>query len=160
MHATCYCADVADDKSGVDPIAAWRAMLMAHSRALRAIQADLDVAGVVPLTWYDVLLELKTEEAGLRMQDLGERVVLSRTRVSRLVDELERAGLVLRKPDKQDGRAVLALITPQGRQALRAAAPHYLRGIERHFTRHLTEAEQRAITSGLTRVITSHDSQI
>ena len=67
-------------------VAAWRALLLAHNRAVRAIEADLDATEAVPLGWYDVLLELQAEPDGLRMQDLGERAVLSRTRVSRLVD--------------------------------------------------------------------------
>lgn len=141
-----------------DPVAPWRAMLMAHSRALRAIEADLQAAGTIPLTWYDVLLELRAADGELRMQDLGERVVLSRTRVSRLVDELQTEGLVERVADPDDGRAVLAAITTAGRDALRAAAPHYLSGIERHFTSHLTESEQRAITRGLTKVVDAHQA--
>lgn len=143
-----------------DPVAPWRALLMAHSRALRAIEADLQRAGTIPLTWYDVLLTLKVAGGRLRMQDLGDRVVLSRTRVSRLVDELAREGLVCREPDPSDGRAVLAVITPTGRSALRATAPHYLRGIEQHFSRHLDEGERRAITVGLGRVIAAHAPSI
>lgn len=141
---------------GPDPVAPWRALLVAHSRALRAIEADLQRRGTIPLTWYDVLLELAAAGGRLRMQELGDRVVLSRTRVSRLVDELGREGLVSREPDPDDGRAVLAAITPAGRAALRATAPHYLRGIEEHFTRHLEPGEREAITSGLERVIAAH----
>lgn len=137
----------------LDAVAAWRALLMAHSRAVRAIEADLADAGTVPLTWYDVLLELRAESEGMRMQDLAERVVLSRTRVSRVVDELEKAGFVAREPDPHDGRAVLARLTKAGRAALRRTAPHYLDGIERHFTRHLSDTEQRAIVAGLGRVV-------
>jgi hypothetical protein len=72
-----------------DGVAAWRALLLAQSRAVRAIEADLDATDARQLSWYDVLLELQVEPEGLRMQDLGDRAVLSRTRVSRLVDELE-----------------------------------------------------------------------
>lgn len=142
----------------LDPVAAWRALLMAHSCALRAIERDLEEAETIPLTWYDVLLELRAADDGpLRMQDLGERVVLSRTRVSRVVDELERRKLVRREPDPTDGRAILAVITDEGRAELRRTAPHYLAGIEEHFTRHLTTAQQRAIVEGLSRVIDVHD---
>ena len=68
------------------------------------------------------------------MSELGSRVVLSRERVSRVVDELERAGLVARERNPDDKRSVFAGITPAGRDQLRAAAPGYLAGIERHFT--------------------------
>jgi DNA-binding MarR family transcriptional regulator len=145
----------------LDPVAAWRAVLLAQSRALRAIERDLAEASVIPITWYDVLLELRGADGGcLRMQDLGMRVVLSRTRVSRLVTELEDAGLVTRITDPDDGRATLATITDDGRAAFRRAAPVYLAGIEEHFTRHITEREQRVITRGLQRVVDAHEAAI
>jgi DNA-binding MarR family transcriptional regulator len=138
---------------------AWRALLLAHQRAVRAIEADLAAAGTIPLTWYDVLLELQAVPDGLRMQDLSERVVLSRTRVSRLVDELEREGLVRRRPDPDDGRATIATITPAGTEAFRATAPLYLAKIDEHFNRHLTAPEHAALASGLERVVAAHDRQ-
>jgi DNA-binding MarR family transcriptional regulator len=142
-----------------DPIAPWRAVLLAQARAIRAIERDLDRAGAIPLSWYDVLLELNAAgAAGLRMQELGLRAVLSRTRISRLVTELERRGLIERVPDPDDGRATLATITPDGRAALKQAAPVYLTGIREHFSRHLTRAQQSAITAGLQRVIDAHDA--
>jgi DNA-binding MarR family transcriptional regulator len=143
-----------------DPVAAWRAVLLAQSRALRAIERDLAADGQVPLGWYDVLLELNAApERRLRMQELGLKVVLSRTRVSRIVTELEVAGYVERIADPDDRRATLARITAAGRAALRRAAPVYLAGIEEHFTRHLTSSQQQAITTGLQRVIDAHDAQ-
>lgn len=140
-----------------DPVASWRAVLIAQSRALRAIERDLEDAGLIPLTWYDVLLELNAAPGRrLRMQDLALRVVLSRTRVSRLVTELEEEGLVERQPDPDDGRATLATITGAGRAALANAAPAYLAGIERHFTQHLKRDERRVIVEALQRVIDAH----
>jgi DNA-binding MarR family transcriptional regulator len=138
---------------------AWRALLLAHQRVVRAIEADLAAARTVPLTWYDVLLELRAMPDGLRMQDLSERVVLSRTRVSRLVDELEREGLVRRRPDPDDGRATIAAITPAGIEAFRATAPLYLAKIDEHFNRHLTARERATLTNGLERVVAAHDRQ-
>ena len=141
-----------------DPVAAWRSMLIAHSRVLRAIENDLTLTGSIPLTWYDVLLELRGAGGRLRMQDLALRVVLSRSRVSRLVDELEREGLVRREADPGDGRSAFAVITPTGTRALRKTAPHYLAAIEERFTRHLTNSQQRTITVGLERVIKANES--
>jgi DNA-binding MarR family transcriptional regulator len=143
--------------SGTDPVAAWRAVLLVEDRVVRAIERDLAAAGLIPLTWYDVLLELRSAPDGLRMQDLGARVVLSRTRVSRLVGELEDEGLVARRPDREDGRATLATITPTGEDAFRRAAPVYLAGIERHFNRHLSLAQRRSIASALQRVLDAHE---
>lgn len=138
-------------------IAAWRGVLLTQNRVVRAIDEDLAAAGLVPLSWYDVLLELNAApNRCLRMQDLGEQVVLSRSRVSRLVDDLEREGLVARRPDPDDGRAILACITPHGRTALRRAAPTYLRGIERYFTSHLSDTEIRAVAHALQKVVEHH----
>jgi DNA-binding MarR family transcriptional regulator len=141
-------------------VAAWRAVLLAQDRVVRAIERDLADAGQIPLSWYDVLLELNAApERCLRMQDLGERVVLSRSRVSRLVDDLERDGLVERNPDPDDGRATLARLTRAGKAALRRAAPVYLRGIDRYFTAHLDDGERATIASALQRVIDAHDNR-
>lgn len=141
-----------------DRVAAWRGVLLAQDRVVRAIERDLAEAGQVPLSWYDVLLELNGAPGRcLRMQDLSERVTLSRSRVSRLVDDLAREGLVERRPDPDDGRATLACLTPSGRGALRRAAPVYLRGIERYFTSYLDDGERATVAAALQRVIDAHD---
>lgn len=105
------------------------------------------------LAWYDVLLELNAApDRKLQMGQLGERVVLSRTRVSRLVDELERGGLVTRASNPADGRSAYAEITKAGRDRLRAAAPIYLAAIYDHFSRHMTEQELDLVAHALWRV--------
>lgn len=140
-------------------IAAWRALLLAQNAVLRAIEADLERAGCVPLSWYDVLLELNAaEDRRLRMQELARRTVLSRTRVSRLVDDLVAEGHVGRAPDPADGRASFAVLTPAGRTALRKAAPVYLDGIRRHFTDHLRASERSRLVATLGKVIDAHQS--
>ncbi len=138
-------------------IAAWRALLLTQNAVLRAIEADLEGAGCMPLTWYDVLLELNaSEDRRLRMQELASRTVLSRTRVSRLVDELVAEGYVSRAPDPADGRVSFAVLTPAGRTVLRQAAPVYLAGIRRHFTDHLTATERSRLVTTLGKVIAAH----
>jgi DNA-binding MarR family transcriptional regulator len=86
------------------------------------------------------------------MQELGDRVTISRSRVSRVVDELERAGYVERIADPADRRASFAAITPEGRTALRRAAPIYLAAVEREFLAHLSEADARTIERSFDRV--------
>ena len=109
---------------------AWGSLLRAHARLLPVLDAGVRRTGI-SLAYYDVLLELSAEREGrLRMSDLGERVVLSRTRVSRLVDEMVRAGLVAREANADDGRSAFAVITEAGRESFRAAAPRYLDLIE------------------------------
>jgi DNA-binding MarR family transcriptional regulator len=143
-----------------DATAAWRALLLAHQRAVRAIETDLDAAAAIPLSWYDVLLELRAEPDGLRMQDLGDRAVLSRTRVSRIVDELEAHGLAARRPDATDGRATIAAITPAGEAAFRATAPVYLAKIDEHFNAHLTDRERALVATALQRVADTHADRV
>jgi DNA-binding MarR family transcriptional regulator len=118
------------------------------------LDAELQAAHNLPLTWYDVLLELNAApEKQLTMSQLGKVAVVSRSRVSRVVDELVQAGLVERVPNPADRRSAFARITPAGRARLRAAAPTYLAGIERHFTRHLTEREAATIATALEKVL-------
>ena len=123
-----------------DPdVAAWRALLVAYSRLVPAVEAELRAAGQVSLSWYDVLLELNSApERRLRMSELSQRVVLSRTRVSRVVDELAAVGLAERQPDPADGRSSFAALTPQGRAALRRAWPVYREAIRRGLGTQLT----------------------
>ena len=145
---------MATDDAG---LRAWRSMLLAYNAAMRAIDAELDRAGSIPLTWYDVLLELNAAPGKrLRMQELAGRVVLSRTRVSRLVDEMARAGLVTKTPDDADRRSVFATITGTGARELRKTAPKYLNGIQAYFASHLTEAEKETIAAALDRVHAAH----
>jgi len=142
-------------------VSAWRAVLLTHSRVVRAIERDLDVAGAIPLGWYDVLLELNAApQRQLRMQELAARAVLSRTRVSRIVTELEGAGHVERRPDPNDRRAWLATLTADGRAALKRAAPLYLAGIDRHFNRLVTADDRRRLAQILQQVVDAHQAEL
>jgi DNA-binding MarR family transcriptional regulator len=137
-----------------DGVAAWAALLRTHAAVVRRLERDMERSQDMPLTWYDVLLELNAADGRrLRMQDLGERAVLSRSRISRIVDELVGAGLATREPDPADRRGNWAVLTDAGRARLRRAAPGYLDGIARHFADHLTPDERVAITTGLERVL-------
>ncbi|MEV0299452.1 MarR family transcriptional regulator [Nocardia sp. NPDC050710] len=113
-------------------VSAWAVLLRVHAKLVPELDTELRRATGLPLSWYDLLLELDGPQR-LRMSDLGERVVLSRTRVSRLVAELESDGSVRRESNPDDGRSAFVSITDAGRQRLRAAAPHYLAAIERRF---------------------------
>ena len=87
------------------------------------------------------------------MGELGQRVVLSRTRVSRIVDELAGAGLVRKESNPSDGRSSYAVLTNEGLAAYRAAAPVYLAGIEREFAGSLTDADLTAVATALSKVL-------
>ena len=142
-----------------DPVvAAWRGLLIAHSRLVPAIEGDLRAAGQVPLSWYDVLLELNAAPGRrLRMSELGQRAVLSRTRGSRVVDELIAAGLTERQPDETDGRSSFAALTAAGQEALRKAWPVYREAIRQHLGAHLTPEQCRELAALLDLAVAGFD---
>lgn len=141
-----------------DPgVVVWEAMLRVHAAVLAVLSAEVEEVTGLALSSYDVLLELnRAPDRELRMTELGERVVLSRSRVSRVVDSMESQGLVVRRPDPADGRATLVTATPAGRSALRRAAPTYLQGIRRHFSAYLTRDESNAMREALNRILDHH----
>ena len=142
-----------------EQVRAWASVLRAHAAVVPRLERELAAVGM-PLSWYDVLLELNASpDRRRRMTELGARAVLSRERVSRVVDELERAGLVRRERNPDDGRSLLAVITDEGRARLRAAAPTYLAGIERHFGAHLEPDEARTVATALFRVVEAAEQQ-
>ena len=138
-----------------DPaVDAWAAILRTSTTLVPMLDRELQAACGLPLTWYDVMLELyHAPERTLTMGELGSAAVVSRSRVSRVVDELVRAGLVERRANPGDGRSALAVLTAAGSRRFRAAAPHYLRGIERHFAAHLRGREAVVLATALQRVL-------
>lgn len=134
-------------------LAAWRAFLTAHAAVIDQIDRDLAAAGVLPLGWYDVLIELhEAPERRLRLHELAHAVVLSRSGLTRLVDRLEAAGLLCRQPDPTDRRGAFAALTDAGLAALQHTWPAYARGIVAHFARHLSDEEARILGGALERV--------
>lgn len=136
-----------------EELAAWRAFLRAHSRIVRALEAELEADQQLSLASYDVLVQL-AEAPGrrLRMTELADAVLLSRSGVTRLVDRMERAGLVRRSPVASDGRGVAAELTAAGVARLRGAAPTHLAGVVRHFVARL-DADDLAALERISRLL-------
>ena len=133
---------------------AWGALLQVHAAVVPVLDRRLQDEVGLPLSWYDVLLELAAApERRLRMTDLSHRVVLSRTRVSRLVDELRRSGLVDRQGNPADARSAYAVLTPAGLARYREAAPVYLAGIEEEFAGYLRNDELESLATALQKVL-------
>lgn len=138
-------------------IAAWSAFVRAHAAVVPRIDAELRRRSGLPLAWYDVLLELNAaKDRRLRMQELGDVAVLSRTRVSRIVDELVADDLVSREPDPYDRRSAYATITAKGRARLRRAAPVYLEAIRTHFVVAMEPGHIAPVEAAMSAVI-EHD---
>lgn len=133
---------------------AWRKFITAHAAVIERIERDLAKEEVLPLGWYDVLLALaEAPERRLRMHELARAVVLSRSGLTRMVDRLERAGLLCRESCPTDRRGSFAVLTDEGLAALHRAWPVYARGISEHFGRHLRDEEVRALTGTLDRIL-------
>jgi DNA-binding MarR family transcriptional regulator len=139
--------------AGEEPIAAWASLLRTYAAVVPKLERALARTGL-PLTWYDVLLVTNAAPGRrLRMTELGRQAVVSRERVSRVVTELEAAGLIERQPNPDDRRSSFAAITPEGRRRLREAAPVYLQAVQDHYLAHLTAAEVRAVARSLAKVV-------
>ncbi len=123
-------------------LASWRLFLRAHAHLTRVLETELLDEQGLPLPSYDVLLQL-AEAPGrrLRMTQLADRVLLSRSGLTRLVDRLERDGLVERAACPGDARGTHAVLTEAGLARLRRAAPTHLRGVAAHVTDVLSDDE-------------------
>jgi DNA-binding MarR family transcriptional regulator len=123
-------------------LAAWKGMLAVHSRFLTRLDSELERDHGLPLTSYEVLMYIGDAEGGrLRMGELAERLLLSRSGITRLADRLERQGLIVRQRCENDGRGLFVSLTPAGRAKLDAARPAHLAGVRRHFISRLTPTE-------------------
>ena len=131
----------------------WRAFIKAHAAVIDRIDRDLAAAERPSLSSYDVLIELyEAPENRLRMHELAERVVLSRSGLTRLVDRLEAEGFLTRDRSGADRRGAYAVITEMGISALRRARPVYARGISEYFGKWLTDEEARIMETALERI--------
>lgn len=120
----------------------WRAFLRAHAGVTRELERELAQEAGMPLAWYDVLLQLaEAPDRRLRMADLADRVLLSRSGLTRLVDRLQAENLVGREPSPDDARGTYTVLTSDGLAALRRAAPVHLGGVQRHWLSHFSDDE-------------------
>lgn len=123
-----------------DELGSWRWFLRAHATITRALENELEAEQKLSLASYDVLVQLaEAPNRRLRMTELADAVLLSRSGVTRLVDRLERSGLVARCPVESDGRGVAARLTDAGLARLRTASRVHLAGVQRHFVARLDE---------------------
>ena len=123
-------------------LSAWRTFLRAHATVTRRLEAELVAEHELPLASYDVLVQL-SEAPGraLRMTELADRVLLSRSGLTRLADRLERDGLLTRRPCADDARGTLAVLTDAGLAKLEEAWQTHRRGVAEHVTGKLTGDE-------------------
>jgi DNA-binding MarR family transcriptional regulator len=129
---------------------AWTAFLNAQAALLRRLEAELIDSEDMTLAEFDVLIQLgMARDARLRMTELSDRVRLSRSGLTRLVDRLVDAGLVKRGRCASDRRGTFAILTAAGTARLRRAQPVHLRGIREHFGKRLSAAQLAAVAEAL-----------
>jgi DNA-binding MarR family transcriptional regulator len=127
-----------------DELGAWRGMLRVHAGLVKALDAELAGAHGLPLSSYEVLLFLADSPGGrLRMAELADAVLLSRSGLTRLVDRMEREGLIRREQCPNDARGWYAAITQQGSETFRAARETHLAGVRERFLAHFSRDELR-----------------
>src|SRR6202051_527218 len=121
---------------------AWRGLLRAHACLAKRLDAELEQAHGLPMSSYEVLSHLEDQTGGrMRMCELAEQAQLSRSGLTRLVDRLEREGLLERCSCEHDARGSYACLTPAGRERLQAARVTHLAVVRDHFLSHFSEAE-------------------
>lgn len=136
---------------------AWQALLHAHHDVTATLDRELREEHGLSFSEYDVLLRLaRAPGRALRMSELAERVLLSPSGLTRLVDRLASRRLLERRSQEGDGRVFLAALTERGLEELRKAARTHLRGIREHFTGRLSETQLRNVASGLEAVVGAH----
>jgi DNA-binding MarR family transcriptional regulator len=135
-------------------LAAWRGLLRVHSALVKALDAELLAEHDLPLTSYEVLINLQAAPGHRRrMAELAEGVLLSRSGMTRLVDRLERDGLLERDACTEDGRGMFAVLTGKGEELLSRARRTHLDGVRERFLQHFDDADLERLAEGWNRVL-------
>jgi len=147
------------ERLSAEDIGVWRSFLRVHAVVTRELEADLLAEHELPLSEYDVLVQLvEAPDRRLRMTELADAVLLSRSGLTRLVDRLERQGLVQREACLTDGRGLFAVLTEAGYERLRAASGTHLRGVQRNFVARLGTRDLRTLQRMLDKVLDDEDT--
>lgn len=134
-------------------LASWRSFLRTHTHLLRLLEQDLQVNRKIAIASYDVLVQLaEAPDHRLRMSELADAVLLSRSGLTRLVDRLQKDGLVERQPDPCDARGLFTVLTVKGRDILRDAASVHVAGVSKLVLDRLTHDELRQLHALMTKL--------
>jgi DNA-binding MarR family transcriptional regulator len=133
---------------------AWRLYFESALALHDVLDAELERDAGLPLRWYDTLVHLEETPEGLRMNELAERILYSKSGFTRVVDRMEEAGLVQRVRPENDRRSILVVLTEQGRTTMERARRHHRHAIDQHFSRHLSDTDIKALTRAFEKVST------
>lgn len=146
-----------DGLTGLE-MSAWRGFLEAHRRVTDVLETELRQHEDLPLAWYDVLVHLsESPTRSLRMQELADAILLSKSGLTRLVDRMQDHGLVERAPCPEDRRGIMAVLTEDGLARLRDAASTHVAGVRTHFADLLRPGEAAILSQALTRIAQAAD---
>jgi DNA-binding MarR family transcriptional regulator len=143
---------VANELPGRRGLDAWTSLLRAHASLLRQLEMDLLKETGLPLADFDVLAQLAIAGGQLRMTELAERALISRSGMTRRVTRLVGEGLVRRASAAADARGIVVALTNPGLARLAEAAPVHLRGVAERFVSQLDDQELTALESALDKV--------
>ena len=150
-------ADVVPHELNSTELGAWRGLLRAHAGLVKALDAELEAEHGLPLTSYEVLMHLaKASDGRLRMAELADRVLLSRSGMTRLVDRLEREGYLERSTCSDDKRGAYAVLTRKGAETLARVRPTHLANVRRRFLSRFSEEELVQMGAFFERMDLSH----
>jgi DNA-binding MarR family transcriptional regulator len=130
----------------------WRLFFESALALMDLLDAELQQEAGIPQRWYDVLVHVEDFPEGIRMNELAEQILYSKSGLTRVVDRMEEAGLVKRVRPENDRRSIHIVLTGKGAKKMEEARRHHRDGIDRHFARHLTEADVKALTRALEKV--------
>src|SRR6266516_2575747 len=131
---------------------AWRLYFESALALIDVLDAELERDAGIPMRWYDALVQLEEAPDGLRMNELAERILYSKSGFTRVVDRMEEAGLVQRVRPENYRRSILVILTDQGRTTMEHARRHHRHGIEQHFSRHLADSDIKSLNRAFEKV--------
>jgi DNA-binding MarR family transcriptional regulator len=147
-------APIQQSELGEAELWAWRGLVRVHAALARELDAELDACHGLPLSSYEVLRALSKMPGGrMRMAELAEHVLLSRSGMTRLIDRLEREGMVSRTSCDKDGRGCYAVLTVEGQAAIDHARTTYISVVRSSFLGHFTVDEMRDLAGLLHRAL-------
>lgn len=131
---------------------AWRLYLESALALIDVLGTDMEHDSGLPVRWYDVLIHLEDAPAGVRMNEIADRILYSKSGLTRVIDGMEQAGLVRRVRHEHDRRSIFVLLTEEGRETMERARLQHRNWIEQHFSRHLADDDITALVRALEKI--------
>jgi DNA-binding MarR family transcriptional regulator len=135
-----------------DELRSWRLYFESALALVDLLDDELEEAVGIPMRWYDVLVHLEESPDGIPMNELAGRILYSKSGLTHVVDRMEQEGLVRRVRPENDRRSIHIVVTDEGIKTMQEARRHHRDGINRHFARHLTDSDVKALTRALEKV--------